>query len=306
VRNLFAAPLLAAACALAPLASQAAALAPNPTPAETFDVGMLHVERYGSGDPIVLIPGLGSGPWTWNALIPHLAAKHSVYALTLAGFAGRPAAGEATFAAFDRDRTALLDRRRIAKPVLIGHSLGGTLSIAYAEAHPDRLRGIVAADGLPVFPGTQQLTAEQRRATGAQAAAGVSTQTHEQLLAYDKGYFAQTVMDAALAEQLAPLSAQSVPATVGAWIQADLSADLRPDLAKIGAPLLEIAPYQPSEGDPAAPLHYTEAEKRDYYRMLLAGVPKLDVVTIAPARHFVMLDQPARFEKAVDDFLARI
>ena len=48
------------------------------------------------------------------------------------------------------------------------------------------------------------------------------------------------------------------------------------------------------------------AEKGDYYRSLLAGVTKLDVVTIAPARHFVMLDQPERFQKALDDFLARV
>ena len=44
-------------------------------------------------------------------------------------------------------------------------------------------------------------------------------------------------------------------------------------------------------------MHYTEAEKGDYYRSLLAGVAKLDVVTIAPARHFVMLDQPERFRR---------
>ncbi len=37
-----------------------------------------------------------------------------------------------------------------------------------------------------------------------------------------------------------------------------------------------------------------------------AGVAKLDVVTIAPARHFVMLDQPERFQKALDGFLARV
>ena len=81
---------------------------------------------------------------------------------------------------------------------------------------------------------------------------------------------------------------------------------MRPNLAKITVPVLEIAPYSPAEGNPAAPMHYTEPEKAAYYRSLLAGVAKLDVVTIAPARHFVMLDQPERFQKALDDFLARV
>ena len=305
--NRLAGALAAALFSVAPLAAHAATLPPDPPRAESFDIGMLHVDRYGSGDPIVLVPGLACGAWTWNGLIPHLAAKHSVYAVTIAGFAGRPAAGEPSFAAFENDLTALFDRRHLVKPVLVGHSLGGTLAIDYAETHPDRVRAVVAADGLPVFPGMQQLTAQQREAAGAQMAASVKDQTHDQLLAFDKGYMATVgVNDPALADQLATLSAQSAPPAVAAWLQADLAADLRPNLAKITVPLLEIAPYSPAEGNPSAPMHYTEAEKGDYYRALLAGVAKLDVVTIAPSRHFVMLDQPERFQKALDDFLARV
>jgi pimeloyl-ACP methyl ester carboxylesterase len=308
VRNRLAGALAAAVLfSIAPVAARAAALPPDPPRAESFDVGMLHVDRYGSGDPIVLVPGLASGAWVWNGLIPHLAAKHSVYALTIAGFAGRPAAGVVSFAAFENDLTALLDQRHLVKPVLVGHSLGGTLSIDYAETHPDRVRAIVAADGLPVFPGMQQLTQAQREAIGAQMSAGVKTQTHDQLLAFEKGYMASVgVNDAALGDQVAALSAQSDSPSVAAWLQADLASDLRANLAKIIVPVLEIAPYSPAEGNPAAPLHFTEPEKAAYYRTLLAGVAKLDVVTITPARHFVMLDQPERFQKALDDFLARV
>ena len=307
MRNPLVGALVAAIFSVTPLAAHAATLPPDPPRAESFDVGMLHVDRYGSGDPIVLVPGLASGAWTWNNLIPHLAEKHSVYAVTIAGFAGRPVAGDASFAAFENDLTALLDQRHLAKPVLVGHSIGGTLAIDYAETHPDRVRAIVAADGLPVFPGMQQLTAQQREGAGAQMSAAVKTQTHEQFLAFEKGYMASIgVSDAALAEQLATLSAQSDTPTVAAWLHADLAADLRPRLAKITVPVLEIAPYSPAEGAATSPMRYTEAEKGDYYRALLAGVAKLDVVTIAPARHFVMLDQPERFQKALDDFLARL
>ena len=307
MRNRLAGAFAAALFAVAPLAAHAATLPPDPPRAESFDVGMLHVDRYGSGDPIVLVPGLASGAWTWNFLIPHLAAKHSVYAVTLAGFAGRPAAGEPTFTALEKDLTALLDQRHLVKPVLVGHSLGGTFGFAYAEAHSDRLRALVAVDGLPVFPTMAQLSQQQRDATGAQMAAGIKAATHDQFVAYENSYFATVaVSDAALAAQLAPLSAQSDPATVAAWLQADLGSDFRPNLAKITVPVLEIAPYSAAEGNAAAPVHYTEPEKAAFYRTLLAGTPKLDVVTIAPARHFVMLDQPERFSAALDGFLARV
>ena len=307
MRNRLAGALAALLFSIAPLAARAATLPPDPPRAESFDVGMLHVDRYGSGDPIVLVPGLACGAWTWNGLIPHLAANHSVYAVTIAGFAGRPAVGTASFAAFENDLTALLDQRHLVKPVLVGHSLGGTLSIDYAETHPDRVRAIVAADGLPVFPGMQQLAQQQREAIGAQMAGSVKGQTHDQLLAFEKSYMATVgVSDAALGDQVAALSSQSDPPTIAAWLQADLAADLRPNLPKITVPVLEIAPYSPAEGNPAAAMHYTEPEKAALYRTLLAGVAKLDVVTIAPARHFVMLDQPERFQKALDDFLARV
>jgi pimeloyl-ACP methyl ester carboxylesterase len=169
------------------------------------------------------------------------------------------------------------------------------------------VRAVVAADGLPVFPGMHQITAQQRETAGAQMAAAVKGQTHDQVLSFEKSYMATVgVSDAALAEQLAALSSQSEPAAIGAWLQADLAADLRPNLAKITAPLLEIAPFVAAETSAAMGQYSTEAEKGAFYRTLLAGVPKLDVVTIAPARHFVMLDQPERFQKALDDFLARV
>jgi pimeloyl-ACP methyl ester carboxylesterase len=40
--------------------------------------------------------------------------------------------------------------------------------------------------------------------------------------------------------------------------------------------------------------------------MLLAGIDKLEVVSIAGARHFVMFDQPEQFAAALDGALANM
>ena len=49
-----------------------------------------------------------------------------------------------------------------------------------------------------------------------------------------------------------------------------------------------------------------ENAKTNYYRMLLQGVAKLDVVSVSPARHFVMFDQPEKFAAALDGALAKV
>lgn len=295
----FAAAAAALTLICSPLAARAAALPPAPSPAETFDVGMLHVEKYGSGSPVVLVPGLASGAWTWNGVIPHLAASHTVYSITLAGFSGRPAAaGDVTVARFDGDLSTLIASRQLVKPALVGHSLGGTLAIAYGEAHPDRIGSVIAVDGLPVLPPLSQMTDAQRSATAQQMAAGVRAQSDEQFAASQQQYMAGIgVTDAALAKETANLTSRSDRATVAAWLVADLGADFRPKLSALTVPLTEIIGHNATEP-------YSGEQKDAFYRAILAGAPKVNVVVIEGAKHFVMLDQPEPFSAALDRALA--
>src|SRR5699024_9770915 len=124
-------------------------LVPLPKAADTFTVGTLKVQRYGDhGRVVILIPGLECGPWEWARTIDHLKADHRVYALTLAGFDGMPAPGPDPGAGslLDRADASLLElitTRHLYKPVLIGHSLGGTLSLRFAGEHAGLLSGVV-------------------------------------------------------------------------------------------------------------------------------------------------------------------
>jgi pimeloyl-ACP methyl ester carboxylesterase len=269
-----------------------------------YDAGSLHVLAFGHGDPVVLLPGLTTGPWEWSPLIRRLAPRHTVYAIALPGFDGRPAATPPLFDRVTRDFWAMLDAHKIVRPVLIGHSLGGTLAILLGEQHAERLRGIVLLDGLPVFPGMERLTAEQRAGAAQQASAPIATQSHDQLLAFDKQYMRSTggVLDAQLGDQMADLEANSDPAGTAQWLREDLSSDTRADLVKVSVPMLEIVPfYAPDLA--GSPVQYTEDQKAAYYRTLLSGAPKLQVVSVSPARHFVLFDQPDRVFAIVDAFL---
>jgi pimeloyl-ACP methyl ester carboxylesterase len=280
----------------------AATLAPLPAPVESFEAGSLHVDRYGdAGSTLIFIPGLGSGPWSWAEQITRFSASHRVYALTLSGFDGRPFVAQTDlFGTFSRDFWSLLETRHIARPVVIGHSLGGTLAIALAEQHPDRLAGVIALDGLPVFPTVAQQTAEQRAAAAAAFAAQIGSQTPAQMLAGEVTYMQSIgTIDPTLVQPTAEREARSDAHAMAAWMQADLTADLRPALASAKVPLLELMPYAPNGP-------YTEEQTLEFYRALLAGAPNVTVEPIDGAKHFAMLDQPALVDAAIGRFLAAV
>ena len=290
-----------------PTAAPAAALPVLPVADAQFDAGSLHVARFGHGDAVVVLPGLTSGPWEFADLIRRLAPRHTVYAVSLPGFDGRPGAPPPLFDRFTADFWAMLDAQKIVRPALIGHSLGGTLAILLGEQHSDRLRGIAAIDGLPIFPGMERVTAEQRLATAQQATTPIATLTHQQLLDYDRSYVNSSggLLDPQQGSAAAELMANSDPPAAAQWLREDLTSDLRPDLAKISVPLLEIVPFNAPDLA-GAPLSYNEQQKVDYYRGLLSGAPKLQVVAVSPARHFAMLDQPERVFALLEAFLNQL
>ena len=222
--------------------------------------------------------------------------------MTLAGFDGRPAAaGDPMRAALEALR-ALVFEEKLGKPVVIGHSLGGMLGLQLAAAYPDLVGGVVTVDGLPVFPTTENVPAAQRSALGERMRAQFADVTQAEFEAQQLAYMRRVgVIDDARAVRAAARSARSDPRAVGSYAQAAMTLDLRSDLPAIRVPVLAIASYYASD---YAAVGISEDAKRAYYASLLRGVPELEVVTIAPARHFVMLDQPDALVAALRKFLA--
>jgi pimeloyl-ACP methyl ester carboxylesterase len=104
-------------------------------------------------------------------------------------------------------------------------------------------------------------------------------------------------------DAVAPLTARSDPAATAAWMQQDLTLDLRPNLSAIRIPVLEVAPFDPKL-DPNGPANISTAtEKQAYYASLLQGAQTAKVQVIQPSRHFVMYDQPQALHAAIAAFI---
>jgi pimeloyl-ACP methyl ester carboxylesterase len=289
---------------LAGLALALSLVAPAISAAEEFEAGALHVEHVSTRGPaLILIPGLACGPWVWDETVARLRDKHSIYLLTLPGFDGRKPVAGATLDSLSRDLVTLIESRKIRNPVLIGHSMGGMLALSFASDHSTLIAGVVAVDGLPVFPGTEGMTGD-RSALGQRVRAQFDGQTPEQFVAGQLAYMKQVgSVDEAIAAKLAGLSSKSDAGATADFAAQLMTADLRPGLAGIKVPVVEISPFNAPD---FATMGVDEERKTGYYRMLLPGIADLDVVSIPNARHFVMFDQPEKFAAALDGALARM
>jgi pimeloyl-ACP methyl ester carboxylesterase len=99
-----------------------------------------------AGPAVVLIHGFGGSTFTWRHTVPALtAAGYRVIALDLRGFGLSDKAFEVDYshAAQADFVVAALDELRVDQAILVGHSLGGSVSLHLAERHPGRVRGLV-------------------------------------------------------------------------------------------------------------------------------------------------------------------
>jgi pimeloyl-ACP methyl ester carboxylesterase len=277
----------------APVRAKVAAVA-----ADTFEVGMLRVEHRGTPGrtPIVFIPALFCGAWQWEREIAALSDRYDIYALTLPGFDGRPRdTGGDLMNRAASDLSRLIKIHRIDRPIVVGHSLGGTLAVLFAELHRGDARGIVAVEGgYPVA----STAAQREQQVAASVAPYVGLGSGQALGAALRTNMLQYVITSkADVDNIERLAARSDPAAVEDWMRAALLLDLSPGLRDIPIALTEIVPSD-SVIDPYRGFA-SETAKRAVYEKWLAQAPHGSVMMIPRSRHFVMLDQPSEFDRAL-------
>ncbi|WP_262704356.1 MULTISPECIES: alpha/beta fold hydrolase [Streptomyces] len=133
----------------------------------------LHIRDHGgSGPPLVLLHGAGRSLADWDASASALTIGHRVLALDLPGHGRSPDISPWTFPAVVRHLADTLDAYGIPEAVVVGHSLGGLVAVEYARAHAGRVRGAVNLDGFwwgrpGQYPGAERVGELVRSSAGA-------------------------------------------------------------------------------------------------------------------------------------------
>lgn len=90
--------------------------------------------REGTGEPLVLLHGIFCSERVWHRVVPFLAHKHDVIALTALGHRGGNAAQPGTqISDVVDDAEATLDHLKLHRPHIAGNSMGGWVAIELAR-----------------------------------------------------------------------------------------------------------------------------------------------------------------------------
>lgn len=111
----------------------------------------LHYVDAGFGVPVVLLHGLGSmiEDFALSGVIAQASNEYRVVAFDRPGYgySSRPRGVAWTPVAQARLLRAALEKLGIARPVIVGHSWGSLVALAYALEFPGQTRGVVLASG---------------------------------------------------------------------------------------------------------------------------------------------------------------
>jgi pimeloyl-ACP methyl ester carboxylesterase len=254
----------------------------------TTDQGIVHYEAYGKGRPVILLHGwLGS--WgLWQETMAYLGRFYRTYALDFWGF-GESGKKRDTYDV--QDFVSLVDQFMeqlgIAQAPLVGHSMGGTVSLAVAIHYPHRVRKVVVI-GSPIVGNSLSFLL---KLSGRKLFAYLLYrnmwffQAYYRLMAplYTKDRRWPKMMD----RDLSQTTLESFLFSIASLRQTDL----RSRLGEIKVPSMGMYGDRDIVVNP------------DQWKMMLAGISHARIERFKDSGHFLMLDEPQRFSEILKEFL---
>jgi len=241
----------------------------------------IHYEIHGAGPTVLLSHGYSSTSRMWDGQVAALKNRYQVIVWDMRGH------GESDYptdpglyseALTVGDMTALLDLAGARKAIVAGLSLGGYMSLAFHASHPERVRALMLFDTGPGFKKDEARA--KWNETAQQRAASFDAKGLAALNASDEVTLTRHRDATGLAGAARGMLAQQNDRVIQS-------------LDKIEVPTLVLVG--------ADDTNFLAAT--DY---MAAKIKRAIKVVIPDAGHASNLHQPARFNQAVEAFLARL
>ncbi len=248
----------------------------------------------GAGTPLVLLHGIGSAARAFDDQLAGLSDRLHVIAWDAPGYGGSTALAPESPKATDYALAlaAMLDALGIPACHLVGHSLGTLIAASFAAGHPERILSLTLAS---VAAGQARLPAAEREKALAQRLGDV-TELGPRRMAERRG--PRLLAPAATPEMLHRVVDTMASVHPDGYSQAArmlASGDIKADIPRLPAAM----PVQFLYGDGDV---ITPPARNLEVAALRSAAP---VHVVKDAGHAVYLEQPAKFNAIVSDFVTR-
>ncbi len=271
-----------------------------PAPTRAYNIAVspgevLHVEATGSGEPVVIIPGLFGSAYGFRKVIaPIAAAGHRVLVVEPLGVGSsrRPKDADYSLEAQARRVGEVLDSFHVTGATILAHSVGNSIALRLALARPGLVRGVVSVEGgVAETAGTPGLRHALSLAgfLGHFGLEGVVTSKMRKGFRDSSGD-PSWITDPVMAGYLAPLKGnyQDVITGYKAMASAAEPVALAPRLARLRIPVELLLGAAPHEGGPG-----------DDEVALMRRLPELAIVRVPGAGHWIQEERPQAVVDAV-------
>lgn len=254
----------------------------------TTDQGIVHYEVYGRGRPVILLHGwLGS--WgLWQETMTFLGRYYRTYALDFWGF-GESGKKRDTYQVTDFVSLVdqFMDKLGIMNAPLVGHSMGGTVSLSVALKYPERVQKVTII-GSPVVGSSLSLPL---KLAGYRPIAWLLFNMFGAFRATMRVASPYICRDPRFPDMMdRDLSKTTLESFLNS-IASLRNTDLRPEIHKIKVPVMGMFGDRDNIVDPRQ------------WQPLCAGLPNAHIQRYKTAGHFIMLDEPETFTQHLKSFL---
>lgn len=269
---------------------------------QQFSSPRISVTARGAGPDVILIPGMTSSPSAWRGIEEALPG-YRYHFVQVKGFAGVPAeanADGAVIAPVAEEIARYIKEEGLTKPAVVGHSMGGTVGLMIAARHGDAVSKLMVVDQLAFLGaiyGPLGTTSESVRPTADKLRDGMANAPKE---AFGKQIEAMTkaMVQSDIQRPLVLADATaSDRRTVANAFHELIVTDLRPELPNIAVPVVVL--YVNPAG-----VSLTDAQIDAGYKASYAGLKDVRLIRVPDSAHFIMSDNPERFQAELKSFLA--
>jgi pimeloyl-ACP methyl ester carboxylesterase len=271
--------------------------------AKAEDLEGVNISTEGKGATVIFIPGLNSASDVFKDSCIATKAQYQCLLLQLPGFAGsKPVANNNSDFLIDmRDRIEkVIQHKKLTKVILVGHSLGGTLSLMIAQHQPELVTKLIILDALPFYSAIQNpaMTAELMQPQAEQMRSAMLRQTPAEYLQYAAQSFAGMTNQPERIATLTDWLKSSDRATTANAMYSMMLTDLRKNLSGIKAPTFVLGSWAAFK-----PYGATQDSTKAIFTAQYAELKQADIRMSETGYHFLMWDDAAWVNQQILTFL---